>query len=77
MKKLLPYQLLKNRKKAASAILSKLAHQKTLGKNASLVYAEVAVKLQISGQTVYNYASNGFDKDGYLIDALIEEFKKL
>lgn len=77
MKKLMPYQLLKNRKKAASEILRKLAHEKTAGKNASLIYAEIGYKLQVSGQTVYNYASNGYDTDGYLIDAIIQEFKKI
>jgi len=73
----MPHQLLKNRKKCASEILKKLAHEKIAGKNATIVYAEIAYKLQISGQTVYNYTTNGYDKDGYLIDALIQEFKKL
>ncbi len=79
MKKLLPHELLRNRKKSASAILQKLAHDKIKSTKTkqSILFQEIAYKLQVSDQTIFNYAIHGHDKDGYLIDAITQEFKKL
>ncbi len=56
--------------------LSTLANANKPKNSITSIYVQVGLKLGITGQTVYNYV-NGRGGDGYMIDALIEEFKNL
>ncbi len=73
-----PKAALKSRMDKAYKELRELAAKKTAGVNAKLVYAKIGLLFEITGQTVENYISGKSEKaNGYLIDALIQEFKRL
>lgn len=73
-----PAEALQLRMQQAYKELKEIACKKTEGVNAKLIYAQIAVSFKVTGQTVENYvkalSKNG---NGYFIDALIKEFKKL
>lgn len=66
----------KNRHKVALDKLQIVAFKKQRKGMNTQIAAEVGSKLGISGQTVLNYL-NGNPKDGFLTEAITEEFKKL
>lgn len=77
MKKDTPRDRVIKRRESSSKELWTLAHaNKQTDKSITSTYVQVGLTLGITGQTVYNYV-NGKGGDGYIIDALIEEFKKL
>lgn len=47
------------------------------GKSAMVVCYAVGAKLGVTGQTVYNYYLGDGRKDGFLKEAILEEFQKL
>lgn len=57
--------------------LKSIAAEKTKNKLAGAVYALVGYNLNITGQSVYNYVTGRGRKDGFLKEAILEEFKKL
>jgi len=58
--------------------LKKIADKKTPTESPKLTYALIGYRFGITGETVGNYVNGRSKKgNGYLIDALIEEFKKL
>ncbi len=67
---------LKKRMEDACKELSKIASEKTPANETTNTYVKVGIKLGITGQTVYNYIQ-GKGGNGYLIESIIEEFKKL
>lgn len=58
-------------------VLKQVAAEKVKGKLAGAVYALVGYNLNITGQSVYNYICGKGRKDGYLKEAILDEFKKL
>lgn len=76
MKKLTPIQIVDKKKKENVKLLQGLANEKCKNKVASMVYSAIGIKVNKTGQTILNYIS-GNAKDGYLLDAIIEEFKML
>lgn len=44
--------------------------------SAAAICNKIAVNFDVTSQTVFNYAT-GSGKDGYLKDAILQEFKKL
>lgn len=77
MKKDTARERLEKRKEQSSKELWLLAKQKMTGsKSITSIYVQIGLKLGLTGQTVYNYV-HGKGGDGYMIDALIEEFKTL
>jgi len=68
---------LKKRMDESYAILNEIANKKTVGQNQNQVYALIGFNLGVSGKTVENYVCGVSQKgNGYMIDALIKEFKK-
>lgn len=76
MKKLTSHELLKKRREDAFVRLRTIAKQKTTKGNITLSYVTVGGALRLTSQTVYNYVQ-GKGKDGFIVEALIKEFKKL
>lgn len=78
MKQLTPKEVLKRRMDNSYGKLAEIALKKTNNTNTTITYAGIGLKLGLTGQSVRNYVKakckNG---NGYVIDALIEEFKKL
>lgn len=73
-----PADALTLRMQEAYKKLNAIAVQKTTGVNAKLVYAQIGLSFNITGQTVENYVNAVSKKgNGYLIDGLIKEFQKL
>lgn len=73
-----PKEALKNRMDASYKELQQVANKKVGEKGFNLTYALIGYNLGISGQTVGNYVEGKSKSgNGYLIDALIEEFNKL
>lgn len=64
------------RHKTAFKTLNELANAKTEKGKVIRIYGSVAKNLGISQSTVINYLA-GRGKDGYLTDALIEQFQSL
>ncbi len=77
MKKDTPRERIAKRRETSFKQLRNLVNSKDFGKNSlTSTYVKVGLDLGLTGQTVYNYV-NGRGGDGYVIDALIEEFEKL
>lgn len=76
MKKLTPIQQLEKRMKDANTELQKISIERTPDKKNYATYARVGIELGMSGQSVGNYV-NKKGSNGFLVEALIEEFKKL
>ncbi len=74
MKNFTPYQQLVKRRNDAIKELKAVVEKNVPAGKSTNAYHTVGVKFGITAQTVYNYIE-GKGKDGYLIDALIEEFK--
>lgn len=76
--KLTSKEILHKRMTTAYEELAKIAFKKTKNIGTTVTYAMVGMHLGITGQTVRNYVKgkckNG---NGYIIESLIEEFKKL
>lgn len=67
---------LNKRHLASVQLLQKAANPKTFKYGLMVCAEKIAVKLNISPQTVVNYLS-GRVKDGYLTEAITKEFKTL
>lgn len=76
MKQTSAIQRIEKKKKDNIKLLQSLSNIKTKNQTAGIVYSIIGNKLGVTGQTVVNYIS-GNAKDGYLLDAMIEEFKEL
>ena len=72
-----PQELLDARMKDGFQKLNKIAIKKTQGKNTNYIFTYIGFQLGITGQTVSNYVHCKLKTgNGYLIEALIAEFKK-
>jgi hypothetical protein len=71
-----PYQALQKRKSEATKRLQTIALQRTPPTKQSVTYTKIGAELEMTGQSVGNYVA-GKGSDGFLIEALIKEFKKL
>ena len=70
-----PYEIYRKRRESTFKELKDIASKKTKRGNITLTYVDIGSKLKITSQTVYNYIQgNG---DGFMAEALIDEFKKL
>lgn len=70
-------EALKQRMDESYAKLNEIALKKTEGLNQNQVYALIGFSFGVSGKTVENYVcGRGKKANGYMIDALIVEFKK-
>lgn len=76
MKKLTPKEQLEKRMTDAYKELHKIATKRIPSGETTATFVEIARQLGITSQTVYNY-TQGKGGNGYMVDALIEEFKKL
>ena len=76
MKKITAKERLSKRMSDAYDKLQKIAANKTPEGETTLTFVEVGRNLGITSQTVYNYTQRK-GGNGYLIDALIEEFENL
>lgn len=75
---LTPEEQLHLRMKTAYDELRKIAKLKIPAGKSTLIHGQVGAVLGITGQTVFNYLIRTTIKsNGFLIEALIEEFKKL
>lgn len=73
-----PKQKLDERMTMAYRKLQNIAASKVTGKNQTLTYQKVGAALGVTGQTIYNYVqAKNKSANGYMIDAIIEEFEKL
>lgn len=75
-KKITPSEKLKERMDKASANLAAVMKSKTPRKGIISTYTRIASRLDITISTIINY-KRGFGSNGYMIDALIQEFSKL
>lgn len=77
MKKLTAKQILEKRMDAAYKELRNVVSEK-VKENSTNIFTKIGLVFGITGQTVYNYTiAKSKSANGYMIEALTEEFKKL
>lgn len=77
MKKITPMDALQKKREAAFKKLGSIVRSRNFPPGTmTRKFVEVGLSLNLTSQTVSNYV-NGRGGDGYMIEALIEEFSKI
>lgn len=74
MQELTPAQRLKEKMDNASTELARIAASRSVKTKVDAMYMKIGSRLRVSDRTIRNYV-HGRGCNGYLIEAIIEEFK--